>query len=238
MRTPFIARGSGLGSRFPRGFTLVELLVVIAIVAILAGLLLPALSSSKSSAKRIVCLSNFRQIMLAWSNYTLDSNEKLPRFHKWLFNKPGDLTTGALYPYLNSKPIYLCPTDKKNLERRRATGSNLRSTRLPFNGSGRRGGSNAKRDFSYALNCSLCHVDNLSSFLEPSKTLLFAEANLGPNDYSGVVRPGVESVAFRHLKKSHLLFADMHIEIFDKEAFKKAARHPRFYAPNPDSQRR
>ena len=124
------SRGDG-----QRGFTLIELLVVIAVIAILAALLLPSLSRSKSSAESVTCANNIRQLSLAWLLYADDNNdllvnnhgvpETLARRQTWANNVQdwvdGDDNTNLVYlsdaklgPYANrATKIYKCPSDRE-----------------------------------------------------------------------------------------------------------------------------
>ena len=78
--------------RIQDGFTLIELLVVIAIIAILAGMLLPALAKAKAKGNGIMCLNNTKQLMMSWKLYVDDQNGKIPpayssnpNFNSWAY---------------------------------------------------------------------------------------------------------------------------------------------------------
>jgi prepilin-type N-terminal cleavage/methylation domain-containing protein len=102
-----------------RGFTLVELLVVIAVIAILAGLVLPALGRAKESGRSSACLSNLHQIGIALQLYVSDGQNKLPTMFDWATNSAAN-TNGppinvVLATQSGSSNIFRCPSDNQNL---------------------------------------------------------------------------------------------------------------------------
>jgi prepilin-type N-terminal cleavage/methylation domain-containing protein/prepilin-type processing-associated H-X9-DG protein len=210
-----------------QGFTLIELLVVIAIIAILAAILFPVFSSARKSAYRTGCISNMKQLGLAWMQYEQDYDETLPnvtdgavaagRLGGWVYFKvfpanqnPGsyDVKLGSLYPYVRNTQVYICPADSEG----RQSGNSYSANSCVFNGSA----------MGFETGKSLAAFDNTASFM-----LLGEEASYSPNqgsDFSATTSTddGYQLYVFnvfskRHMEGSDIAFLDGHAKWFKQE---------------------
>jgi prepilin-type N-terminal cleavage/methylation domain-containing protein/prepilin-type processing-associated H-X9-DG protein len=117
-----------------QAFTLIELLVVIAIIALLAAMLLPALSKAKASGQLVACRSNLKQLQLGYLAYANENNDRQPPNMAAatlgdIKNLPGswvvgsattdvnasNIQAGVIYPYVGAPGVYHCPADKSTI---------------------------------------------------------------------------------------------------------------------------
>ncbi len=207
-------------------FTLIELLVVIAIIAILAAMLLPALTKAKAQAVSTQCLCNLKQLQVAWQGYLGDSNDVMPpNWHGWngtdSASSPNswvvgcarkdqttdNLKSGVLFPLVSSVAVYHCPADK--------------STVLP--------GSSQIRTRSYSMNIHLNSnpneggvgpnpLTNFRQIAKPTTVFVFLDEfedtiddgafglSLAPDPY------WANTPADRHLRGNNFTYVDGHAQ--------------------------
>jgi prepilin-type N-terminal cleavage/methylation domain-containing protein len=211
-----------------KGFTLIELLVVVAIIAILAGLLLPALSRGKQSAETARCISNLRQLGLATQMYLDDNRGNFFRYNNGVSNggilfwfgwlqsgaegqREFDPRPGALYPYLQGRGVEICPSLNYNLP----------DFKMKAKGAAYGYGYNIH------LSAGLAQPINWNKIRKPSDLVLMADA-AQVNTFQAPASPSnpmleefyyistnanETTTHFRHSQKCAASFADTHVAV-------------------------
>jgi prepilin-type N-terminal cleavage/methylation domain-containing protein len=226
-----------VGDRLLQGFTLIELLVVIAIIAILAGMLLPALAKAKEKSQRTFCVNNNKQLSLSMMLYTNDNNDKMPypnwnapwgkEYSGWLYDASGGAPPnlfsaqyftnqaaayqgGQYWIYLKNPRIYRCLIDKTNtaLFRQRA---NKLSTYV-MNGAVCGYGDNGKNTYKISSFKPMAYV-----MWEPDEKIGGAGVFNDGSSYPDLT----EGVSRIHVKGAVLQAFGGHVQFITFDAFKR-----------------
>lgn len=204
---------------------MIELLVVIAIIAILAALLLPALSQAQEKARRVNCQSNLKQLITAWKLYTDDNRGRFvynegggiyyPSWVQGDMSNPFEQTNvsliklGLLYPFVNSFGVYRCPSDRSSRVR-------SYSMEIQFGNYSRGEPFDAQADNGFPDRNAM-YMESHMTHLAPAKSSVFLdESSKTINDTCLALLIGGDRwwdvVGSWHARGCCVSFADGHIE--------------------------
>lgn len=186
-----------------RGFTLIELLVVIAIIAILAAMIMPALSRAKGQAWTIACMDNLKQIGFSAHNYSIDHEDSLP-----MSSHQGNSWVASLQPYAGATNIYRCPKDPNKT---RAYSYAINDFLLPPGAAG--GPADFSKITAVPVPCDTVFMLECADSFTSSDHFHFADPE--SFDYSPFAFSS-QVAAFRHLGLANYLFVDGHAEKINK----------------------
>jgi prepilin-type N-terminal cleavage/methylation domain-containing protein/prepilin-type processing-associated H-X9-DG protein len=237
-------------SGHPRGFTLIELLVVISIVAVLAGMLLPALSAVKSASKQNACANNLRQIGTAHLSYVNDWDGLVPC--SAYADEPTGSNNGNYYGYPDKVAPYLgfegsSAYPFQNYAKPNRPGQRGNVFTCPENPEGNFGGN----FMSFGVNAYLCQESLGFCFFPPrpqgafkvlaAKVVLFDGGGYRCRylDFNVTFAGGNKLLAQRHKGRTNLMFMDGHSATFGypplpynlDTTFSEAALRPTYAPP-------